>query len=565
MANPIDTKDNKALLFKYLTKQYQREKGLSLTDSQDFAEYIMRKRKNDLFTYHGLAYELGSKNIEFFCLFYLSEIFTGEDKAEIAPIHVSMWLEIENIVLRKSHDKQAYVLPRGIGKSSFISLVAAIWCSLYKYKRYTLICSAIGDTAQTFIRNIKLAMENNQRIEQSFGKIYDSKKYINNSEQIEFANKTMVQSISASSTMRGKSYGNIRVELAILDDYQKDDEISTHQQREAKWKKFNDDVNYAIQKGNSTLLACGTLQHPECFYSRLMNSPIWKNRSEKGVLVDDVDELFNNGKWEEFKKILLNKDDENRLDNAKEFYFQNIDDMQYPMLWQSYWDCLDMALNYYGNPASFKQEVQGDVNSIGVKRFNTIVTESALKIDAHTFSKTMLCIDPAASNATKKKADYSAFAVGGISDTGIKYIRKGEVLKIEFEDYINHTLKLLRDYTDITHVYIEKNLYMGTDVLRLKDLISKDDDLKNRKFTWINEMQRTNKDDKINTIVADVNFGRIIFNETDTEAIEQLKEFAGCDYSIHDDFPDIVAEFAKRIDEIQATQYVTFLRKSALF
>ncbi|MBT2159257.1 hypothetical protein KK449_07630 [Clostridioides difficile] len=30
-----------------------------------------------------------------------------------------------------------------------------------------------------------------------------------------------------------------------------------------------------------------------------------------------------------------------------------------------FWDCLDMALSYYENPTSFKQEVQNDVNSIG--------------------------------------------------------------------------------------------------------------------------------------------------------------------------------------------------------
>lgn len=29
-----------------------------------------------------------------------------------------------------------------------------------------------------------------------------------------------------------------------------------------------------------------------------------------------------------------------------------------------FWDCLDMALNYYENPKSL-QEVQNDVNSIG--------------------------------------------------------------------------------------------------------------------------------------------------------------------------------------------------------
>ncbi len=36
-----------------------------------------------------------------------------------------------------------------------------------------------------------------------------------------------------------------------------------------------------------------------------------------------------------------------------------------PYIMAKFWDCLDMALSYYENPTSFKQEVQNDVNSIG--------------------------------------------------------------------------------------------------------------------------------------------------------------------------------------------------------
>lgn len=563
MDDNINSKENKALLFKYLTKQYQKEKGLSLDDALEFAEYIMQKRKNELFTYHGLAYELGAKNLEFFCLFFLADVYTGEDKAEIASIHREIWQEIEDIILHKTHDNQCYLLPRGTGKSSFVTLATSVWTSTYAYKRFTLICSAIGDTAITFIRNIRMAVSENKRIEQCFGVLYDGRKYINNTEQIELSNRTMIQSISASSSLRGKSYGNIRVELLLLDDYQKDDEVKTADQRDAKWKRFSDDANYAIQKGNATLIGCGTIQHKEDFYSRLKNSPVWKTRFEKGVLLDDIDDYFNSGLWAEFKSILFDAKNEFRLDHSKEFYFQHQNEMQYPLLWQSYWDCLDLALQYYANPQSFKQEVQGDVDSIGQKKFTTLITESPEKIESHDFKKTILVIDPAAS--TSKKADFSAFVVGSETDTHIKYIRKGEVLRLDYDNYTQHTIELLKKYTDITTVIIEKNLYMGADVLKIKEIISRDPELSKRDFTWINEMARQNKDDRIETCVADVNFGRIIFNESDTDAIQQMRDFAGCDYSLHDDFPDAIATFNRKISEVEEVKYITFLPKSALF
>ncbi len=539
MAELATTQEDIQLLYKYLAEMYGSEQ----------AEELLIKHKKNLFGYHGLAWATGKRNLEYFSLYFLSNVYLAEGNAEIAPIHFEMWREINSMIIDKSHDKQVYILPRGTGKSLFGSLATSIWVSLYNHKTYTVIASAIGDTAETFIRNIKMAVDGNKRIEEAFGKMYDTRKYINNSEKVEFANRTMIQSISAASTLRGKSYNNKRIELLLLDDYQKDDEVMTDEQREKKWKRFSDDVNYAMQKDNSTMIAVGTIQHKECFYSRLTKSPTWKTRQEKGILVDDVDELFNSSHWEEFKKLLTDKDNDNRLDYAKEYYLQNKDEMQYPLLWQSYWDCLDIALQYYENPISFKQEMQGDVDSIGEKRFKTIITESAEVIESHDFKKTMLCVDPAGSG-TKGKRDYYAFVVGSVADNKVKYIRKGEIYRFDFDEYLKKILFYLRTYQDITHVFIEKQTYNGGDVIRLKELLKEDSELMARDITIINDHQRMNKDAKINLIVPDVNMGRIIFNEDDKEALEQLSDFAGVDYSLHDDFPDVVAQFSLEIDKL---------------
>lgn len=534
--------DNKdiQLLYKYLKKHYGSKQ----------AKQLILDNKNNLFGYHGLSWSLGKRDLTYFCLHFLSNVYLAEGNAEIAPIHFEMWEEINNMIIDKTHDKQTYILPRGTGKSLFASLGTSIWVSLYNHKTYTVIASAIGDTAETFIRNIKMAVDDNKRIESAFGEMYDTKKYINNSEKVEFANKTMIQSISAASTLRGKSYNNKRIELLLLDDYQKDDEVMTDEQREKKWKRFSDDVNYAMQKDNATMLAIGTLQHKECFYSRLTMAATWKSRSEKGILVDDVDELFNTEHWEEFKRILTDKSNDNRLDYAKEYYLQNKEEMQYPLLWQSYWDCLDIALAYYENPISFKQEMQGDVYSIGEKKFKTIITQSSEEIESHDFKKTMLVVDPAGSNTKSAKKDYYAFVVGSIADNKVKYIRKGEIFRLEFDSYIDKMLDYLRAYEDITHVFIEKQTYSGADYLRLKEKILEDKELLSRNITVINDSQRMNKDAKINLIVGDVNMGRIIFNEDDKEAIEQLSDFAGVKYSLHDDFPDVVAQFSLEIDKL---------------
>lgn len=551
------------LLTEY-TYKWQLEKGYSESECKKNTELLLTKNNGKLFGYKQYAYALGKQSLEFFCMYFLHNIFVGEDKADLANIHKSIWKELQDAILTNNYDKLEYLLPRGTGKSTFISLALAIWCSVYKFKTYTVIASAIGDTAETFIRNIKIALSDNKRIEKSFGEIYDTKKCIVNSEKIELANKTMIQSISASSTLRGKSYANTRIELLLLDDYQKDDEVATQDQRDKKWKKFNDDVKYAIQKNNCTMIAVGTVQNDDCFYNRLRKLPTWKVKHEKGVLVDDVDELFESGLWLEFKEILFNRKEygENALDYAKDFYFQHESEMQYPLLWQEFWDCLDYAISYYENPISFKQEVQGDTSAQGEIRFKTTITESDKEINNHDFKLTMLCIDPA--NSISNKADYSAFVVGSKVQNDIKYMRKSLLLRLDFKGLCDKTIDILKKYPDITHVWIEKNLYMGADIIRIKELIADDIELRNRRIIFENTMQRKNKIDKIDSIAPDMNLGKIIFNEIDEEAIKQIREYCG-EKSSHDDMPDVVAECVNRLSEIKTLGKITFLDRRLLF
>lgn len=507
---------------------------------------------------------MGKRSLEFFCLYFLQNIYSGDDKAPLAPIHYQMWQECQDIIINKTTDKQAYILPRGLGKSTIVTLALSIWCAAYKYKTYTVIASAIGDTAESFIRNIKMALEGNKRIEQAFGKLIDTKRCVCNAEKIELTNHTMIQSISASSSFRGKSYGNTRIELALLDDYQKADEIVSDEQKERKWKRFCDDINYAMQKNNSTIIALGTLQCKDDFYDRLRHSPIWRTKQEKGMLLDNVQDYFNSGLWLKFKKILTDKSNEFALDYAKEFYLQNQENMQFPLLWQSYWNCLDIALSYYGNPQSFMQEFQGDIDNIGVKKFTTIITQSPKQIEDHTFIKTILSIDPAGTDRSGTKRDYYAFAVVSEGENNVKYVRKGLIKDFEFNDYMTLTLDLLRKNEDIEYINIEKNTYSGSDVIKLKELIAQDDELRLRDFTFINRTQNQNKDNRINAIVSEVNLGQVVFNEDDSEAIEQLQEFQGCKYTLHDDFPDCLTAALERLQEIEKTSKLKVMNLSVL-
>lgn len=588
---PSDEARNKWLLYHYLKKSYT-DIGIDENKAEELTDKRIIENSKNLFGFHGLAWELGAISLEFFCMYFLQDIYLPKEDnaaAPLAEVHEELWSDIQESIIGDGPEQLGRVLPRGTGKSAFGTLGPTCWSVAYKHKSYVLICSDIGSTAEKFIKDIKDNMIENQYIELAFGKILDDKNrdFICNATQLEFTNRTFVEAISSTSPMRGRKYKNVRPDLIILDDYQSEDDVRTEEARVKKWKRYSDDVKFAKQrpvrrngkiiKKGTVLMAWGTQQHKECFYSRLIKTATWKFKKEKGVLIDDfvnekgekvngLDHYFQTGLWKEFSDILNDFKNDDRLEDAKEFYYKHETEMKFPTLWSEFWDCLELALDYFENPNSFKQEVQGDVDSIGEKYFKRVNTEPRATIETHDFVKTMLCVDPAASGGANN--DYCAFLVGSESSNGNKYARKAKLEKInarkEFDKYIQKMVDYLLEYEDITHVNIEKNTFNGADANQLEKAIKEHPILKFRDITIINEMQRKNKDDKISTIVPYVNNGTFIFAEEDEEFTNQLMEFAGQKFTVHDDAADVSAEFWLKIDTIKVIMSVKLLDRRSL-
>ena len=563
-----ESKENRRLLFQYLKKLYGSVR----------AKEFMAENHNNLFGFQGLAWAVGKRSIAFFCKYFLQDTFTpkpGNVARTLAPVHYELWEQAEKMFITDEFDKFGAAEPRGIAKTTIMDFAVSTWLHAYEISPYTLVCGKVEQDATDFIATTRQAFEENQYIIKGFGKLIDTRNCVVNKLELELANHTKIQAISSTSSIRGKKYGNDRPFCIIADDYQGKSDIITQESRDKKYRTWMDDAKFAgdeavIRDGVKIKMATkfivlGTILHRDCFMSRILVNKEYKCIIRKAVLVDDVDELYTTGLWAQFKLIYFSDIYEDAEAAAKEFYYQHESEMQYPISWPDKWDCANLAIAYYTDEISFKQELQNDASKIGVKNFKTTVNQSAIEIESHKFIKTMLCMDPAGTdNKNKKKEDFYGFLVGSLADNGFKYARKSEILKIEFDGYMKHTLKLLTDYKDITHICVEKNTYMGADVIKIKELIALDDNLKYRRFTFINEMQQKNKDEKINTIVSDVNNGRIIFNEEDVEFQDQILDFAGQNFSEHDDAPDIAAEFSNRINAINVASVIKVMDRRLL-
>lgn len=530
----------------------------------DQAEKIIAQYQDNLWGPGGLAYITGRLSIPYFCQHFLQDTFRVKpDNAarELAPVHFEIWNTLEDMFLKDSFDKLELVMPRGSSKTTTCDFALTVWTHCYGLSAYTLLCGKTEQDAVEFVRNVRTALEDNAYIQSVFGKLINThnKRLICNSLELELTNSTKIQAISSTSSMRGKKFGNHRPSLIIADDYQGKSDILTQEARDRKYSTWVEDCQYAGDtavyrdgkkiKAATKFVVLGTLMHRDCFMSRLLKDNSYRHIVHRVMDVDNVDAFFESGLWGDFKKILTNPKDPLAADNAREFYYQHETAMQFPTLWPDKYSCLDLAMSYFPNPSSFRQEYQNDVSKIGEKAFHTVKHLPADEIEANDFDLSVLVCDPAVE--TNKQNDYTALCVAGKTSNGFRWIRKGEIGKYNFDAYVQRVICLLEQYEDINYVWVEKNTFNGADVREIRKLIAEHDSLRWRRIEIINERQNQNKESKIRAIGGKVDSGFIIFNDDDEPFYKQVLAYEGEGYTLHDDAPDVVAEADRLLDVLK--------------
>lgn len=562
-----DEQYNAYILNKYLSRHYNKE----------IAENTIKNNTDKL---DSIARSLGERDISFFCLYYLRDIFVvkdGNEARELSPTHYEMWATLNTVFIEDTIDKLNIVCPRGMAKTTVCDLALSVWLICYEKSKFILLGAKKDDDACQFIDSIKKVFKENKMILDEFGLLINSKKYKVNANEIEFANGMYIRAVGSSSSVRGANFKGIRPTTVIADDYQDEKDILSDESREKKFNRWSKEIekvgDTAVYrdgekvKSATKIISIGTVLHNDCLISRLSRNKDYYTVLKRAIILKDdqtVEDILESTLWLECKRLYFNDKDSNAKFTAKVFYENHIDEMKFSLLWEEKWDCFnDIAISYWENRQAFMSEMMNDATSIGEKWFKTIRTQTVEEIEEHNFIKTMLCIDPASTQT--KRSDFTAIIVGSSSDNDFKYIRNMTLDKFTFNEYCDRVIDLLKQYEDITHIYIEKNTFQGADVNKIKELIEKDKDLFNRNLEFINEMQRKNKDEKISTIIDNVNNGQIIFANNNSEFTDQILEFQGQKYTLHDDAIDIVAEFANRVDNIEVLGKIKLLDRNLLF
>lgn len=549
------------LLKKYLTKHY----------GEDNAKKLIVAYKNDLLT---IAKQLGEKSIAFFAEYFLTNKFVASSENILKPlgkVHYEIFDELDKLLIEDAYDEQEFILPRGIGKSTIVNSLVATWGAVYKTSVFTLVIGKTDALISEFVDEVRTNLSDDYLVE-CFGDIVPKdKNYANNSSELETTNGTKIQGITFAGSIRGIKYKGCRPSIIITDDVLKEDDIRSETMLQRAIDKFYKEILPAgaearVIKGkkigmSTKFIVIGTPLSQKDLINYIKNDGSFK-LLHKSVFEFDVDKVFSSEKWQEYRKILQNTKDEDRINTARNFYLQN-KDMHIETIWSNY-EPLKMVNKFFTERLSFMQEYMCDCQKVGEQWISYMAKMSEKEIEDHIFEKTILSIDTASS--AKAKSDYFAFTILS-KYNGFLFVRDGILkkydAKTEFDNYINFTIELIRKY-NINAFVVERNVFKDLDTIAIKKVLEDDSDLKMRRVQSISVFNNKKKDDRIATITDKINSGTIIFNEDNKDYNQQVFDFCGQNYSMHDDAIDSLEMAVNHIDEIN-NRKITLLDKSALF
>ena len=540
------------LLREYLGKYY---------NSVDKAKTVIRNNKERLDI---LAKSLGKQNIEFFNLYFLRELFVPSNKnisRPLAKVHYDIFNELNNLLINDKTNREEFILPRGVGKSTVVNTSVAVWSSVYQISKYTVVIGKTDKLMEEFIQEVRACL-GYEKIKAVFGDLINTKRFTVNKEELELTNRTKVQGFTWGGTIRGAKYHGQRPQVIIVDDVLKEDDILSDNAKEKTVNKLYKEILPAGDKAkvikgkkqgiDTKFIVIGTPLAADDLVNTVRQDSTFKV-FRKAVVDFDIDDYVENSKlWQEYRTILMNSKDENRVDNAKNFYYDHEEEMKFSTLWEGKYNPCELINDYFTKRLSFMQELMCDCESVGDIWVKSIAKIPSIEMESKKFEKTILSIDQGASNTSK--SDFTAFTVLGKSN-GFYCVREGTLKKFdsktEFDRYIDFTIMLLLKWEDITHVVLEKNVYKGVDATRIEEAIAKDIRLRQRHIEVITVYNTQNKDQRIMTITDKINSGQVLFNENDVEYNKQVQDFRGQKFTVHDDAIDSLEMAINNIDQIK--------------
>lgn len=264
---------------------------------------------------------------------------------EDAPMFHAELCEKLSEVRENPTKKIGWGAPRGHAKSAYLTNIFPLHAIIYEYKKYIIIISETVSMSQNFIEYISSNLKENPKLRGDFGEILSVNARHNeedNKESFITHSNIKVQASSIGGQLRGSRFKQSRPDLLILDDIESAKNTNTVDLRDKNLHWFNSVIEPIGDPDRTAILYMGTLVHGQGLLPDVLARPEYDSKIYSAMVQGpDRQDL-----WDEFQDILTDIEDEQRLDNAERFYFENrsLMDEGVKVLWENRFSYFDLML-----------------------------------------------------------------------------------------------------------------------------------------------------------------------------------------------------------------------------
>ena len=481
--------------------------------------------------------QLAELDMEFFAKFYLGHHFTKP----FATMHDDLIGDLQEAMGTQGRLNEVFLLPRGHGKTTIVTLVFPAWCTVLNKRRHILIISDSHDQSKEQLGTLKDELEFNDRLLEDFGNLRGPKWQ---ESEIVTANSVKISALGARMKVRGRKFRQWRPDLMILDDVENLVAVNSPTQRDSLLTWFTQSVMRAGWEDTKVFLV-GNMLHFDCLLAKQVANPLFRHRKYK-ALVEWPSHMHLWDKWRDIITDLAVSTDA-RAEAGEVFYEEHKEEMLEGAVsaWPEAFPVVDlMMIRVSEGEASFSMELQNepvDPEKRMFKSWGTYQREIRLGVEwlvpcsgraAVTLSSCALFAFTDPSLGKTQKADFSAIIIIAKAITNQQYVLEADVQRRTPEAIWSDQIVWMEKYPQIVQWGIETNSFqalMATETAR-RSLEA------NNPIPVVSINQQPNKMARIQTLQPDFENRYLLLNKLGQELLKmQLTQWP---MGAHDDGPD---------------------------
>lgn len=482
------------------------------------------------------------------------EGFDITDADQAADFHKEIAEIIDDVSTVHTNDKVAVAAPRSHAKSTYLTKANPIREIVYRLRKYIIIISETPTVSKANMEWIRNQLKYNAKLRADFGPLLSPKDQANirdNSDGFiawhpdpdnpEVRRQiALVEAASTGQALRGRNWNGTRPDLIILDDLEDarpGGNASTPEQRRALKDWFAQTVMaLGDPKGKRTaFIYMGTTVH---YDSLLMDVLHRRSDFKSKVYRAIIEQPERQDLWEQCRLIYIDRENPNRLDDARKFYKANEAEMLRGarVLWpevQPLWKL--MTWKWDNGSKAFNTEYQNNPIDEESQIFNpetfTYWDDSEKTYDFHSADYTLsMGLDFAFG---RERGDYSALhVVARHKETGVIYVVDSYIERLPIDAYFEVIVDKVK-YWQPDNIAADANVAQEFIAAKLTERLDSEGYPATTRLKQIKN--RTKKALRIESMKPDIENGTIRFSRRHNMLLEQFERYGQGE---HDDGPD---------------------------